>query len=177
MAGFGFNMNGLLRLQAILGTKSPELMRPCYERWGTRYLGAMHRKYVTNAAGGGDWPRLKTSTVYGRMLKAKRLGYARKRGMTGEMSILIDTKTLLGGLNIGAPGNLFQPHSKGIRVGYGGPAKHPNGNATIADIASFHNSGVPGKLPKRQIIWPPDANVRSYMLRSLQSHIRTLMAG
>jgi hypothetical protein len=175
MAGFRFDISKLRKLQAIIASPSgASQMRPLYERWGIRYLSFARRKFVENSAGGGDWPPLKIRTVYARMLKAKRLHYAKKRGISGRLSILRDTGTLLRGLDVDSAGNLFQPHTFGIKVGYGGSEIHPKSrSASIAEIASFHNTGT-DKLPQRRIIWPPDDNVKSFMFRSLKEHINSI---
>lgn len=55
----------------------------------------------------------------------------------------------------GAPGQFQEDTPYGVRVGFGGPARHPDGTATIADIASFHQQGEP-KLPQRRIVVEPD---------------------
>ena len=55
----------------------------------------------------------------------------------------------------GAPGQIQEDIPMGIRVGFGGPARYPDGTATIADIASFHQDGGP-HLPQRTIVVPPD---------------------
>lgn len=178
MAGFRFDISKLRKLQAIVASPSGAAqMRPLYERWGTRYLSSMKRKFVENSAGGGDWPPSVTALMREarRIRKSgRKIRYKPGKRMSPRISILVDTGTLRRGLDVGVAGNLFQPHIFGIRVGYGGNEMHPKSNtATIGEIASFHNSGT-NRLPQRRIIWPPDDNVKSFMLRSLKSHIQTI---
>ena len=66
--------------------KSPQ-MRPVMNQWRKRYLGYIRRRFVANSRGGGDWPRLKSSTVLSRRHKGKAtkqaLGYrSRLSGMS-----------------------------------------------------------------------------------------------
>lgn len=117
-----------------------------YKKWGARYLAFTRRRFVKFSRGGGNWAPLDEKTV-----KQRRKGRGRGRPAT-----LRDTGTLLNALTVGAPGNMFRRTSRGIRVGFGGPARHPDGKATIADIARFHDAGA-GDLPQRRIIVVPDA--------------------
>lgn len=131
-----------------------------FKQVGARYLGFVRKRYVEYARGGGDWPPLKRK---------------RKHGKKAKASVLIDTGTLLNALTIGAPGNLFRKIRGGIRVGFGGPHKHPEGKATIADIAGFHNTGE-GNLPERRIIVEPDRimhrDIQKYLHRALNAVAR-----
>lgn len=89
-----------------------------------------------------------------------------KRGPK-KYAILIDLGVLKKALTVGAPGNLFRYIRHGIRVGFGGPAKHSGGGkATIRDIAVFHDQGE-GRLPRRQILHKPDRAFKKMMLKTL----------
>ena len=93
-----------------------------------------------------------------------------------KFAILRDTGTLFAALSptfTGKPGALEEGIPFGIRVGYGGPSRHPDGKATIADIASFHQTGN-GKLPVREIIVAPLPNVIEGMARDMQRALRQL---
>jgi hypothetical protein len=86
-------------------------------------------------------------------------------GFTGGYSILRDTGTMFLALTpvfANKPGALQEDIPFGVRVGYGGPGMHPQGKATIADIASFHQAGGRGR-PKREIIVPPDQHTVELM--------------
>ena len=65
------------------------------------------------------------------------------------------------------PGALQEDISFGVRVGYGGPSKHPGGKASIADIAGFHDSGA-GNLPERKIIVVPDTRTLDAMAGDME---------
>ena len=67
-----------------------------------------------------------------------------------------------------APGQLEKPLVGGIRVGFGGPAKHPSGRATIADIASFHHEGT-AILPARRILEDIDGPTQAGMKRDMEA--------
>lgn len=77
---------------------------------------------------------------------------------TAKATILRDTGILFAALQpvfVNAPGQLQERIDHGIRVGFGGPGRHPEGGPTIADIAAFHDAGG-GNLPQREIIVDPD---------------------
>ncbi|GAG69133.1 unnamed protein product [marine sediment metagenome] len=139
----GFDLTKIKRkIRAVGGYRTPA-MRYVYQQWGVRYLAWTKRKFIKNAKGGGDWPALKPATI-----KARRKGKRKLRGRGNvsqatkaylSVKILRDTSTLFKALTPGSPGNLFKPIRRGIRVGFGGKAKHSRGGkATISDIASFH---------------------------------------
>ncbi|HQU42143.1 MAG TPA: hypothetical protein PK867_05000 [Pirellulales bacterium] len=89
------------------------------------------------------------------------------------ISILRDTGLLFNALAqqfVGAPGAIENKIPSGIRVGYGGPGRHPDGTATIADIASFHQEGGP-HLPQRKLIVPPDDRTTKKMVDVMQTAI------
>jgi len=80
-----------------------------------------------------------------------------KTSMSG-ISILRDSGKLMEALSpsmVNAPGRLQNLIPFGIEVGFGGPALHPGGKSSIADIATYHQVGNPN-LPQRQIIVHPD---------------------
>jgi len=129
-----------------------------FKQWGARYLAFARRRFVKMSRGG--WPRLK---------RARR----HRRGRRERAAVLRDTGTLFGALTPGAPGNEFRRIPRAIRVGYGGPHRHPKGRATIADIASFHQTGA-GHLPKREIIVPPDQRTIRGMIRDGKRALRRL---
>jgi len=84
----------------------------------------------------------------------KRLKHARKRGAKSKAAVLRDTGLLLAALSpswTGKPGAKQKNTRDGVIVGFGGPARHGNSRASIADIASFHQVGA-GVLPVREII-------------------------
>ncbi len=133
------------------------------KQWGSRYLAFLRRRFTAFSTGGGDWPDLAPSTKKARRGPQRRKKARRKsgsaktttRGSGQRFAILRDTGTLLAALNVGAPGNKCDRVPNGIEAGFGGPARHPKGKATIADIARFHNEGS-GDLPQRRIIVPPN---------------------
>ena len=193
MAGFRFDISKLIKLKRILGSaEGATVMKPLYERWGIRYLSFARQKFTINSAGGGDWPSLANSTIASRMRKSRRTRRGRRITIAARAfgihnaeridfvrenlrtTILVDTGVLKNGLNVGATGNLFAPHTFGIKVGYSG-GSHPRSRASIAQIAAYHNAGT-GRLPQRQIIYPPDEGVKASMFGSLRSHIASIGA-
>jgi hypothetical protein len=134
-------------------------IRQALKQWAVRYMTFIQRRYRANSRGAGEWPDLAEST------KRRRRGPRRGRGGARKFSILIDTGTLFAATDPifqRKPGQLQDDIPFGVRVGFGGPAGHPGGRATIADIASFHQTGA-GRLPRREILVPPTETVMRQM--------------
>lgn len=128
------------------------------KQWAVRYREFIRERFLLFSRGGGNWKPLKASTV---------------RKKKGSRIILRDTGQLFNALEpvfTGKPGALEQKIPFGVRVGYGGPGiytKKYGGVATIADIASFHQTGA-GYLPKREIIVPPDQRTVNLMRQDIE---------
>ena len=160
-------------------------VRDAVYQWAVRYRAAMQRRFNEFSRGGGDWPPLAESTIIGRRhgkggrFKRGKGALARARATGGgQVSILRDTGTLFGALTpafVGVPGQHQQHIPNGIAVGFGGPAKHPRGVATIAGIAEYHQEGS-GKLPKREILVPPSDQLMLAMTGDMERAIRKLSA-
>lgn len=139
------------------------------KQWAARYRGFSRERFDRFSKGGGTWPPLKPSTKRGR-----RKG---KRGTGGRtFSILRDTGTLFGALDVvftHQPGALEETIPFGIRAGFGGPARHPKGKATIADIAEFHQEGK-GVVPEREIIVDPNQRTIDAMARDMLRAVEQL---
>jgi len=157
------NLKGLTKFYDSLGRNSPAVVKTL-KQWGVRYRGFIQRRFDLFSKGGGNWPPLKPATI------ARR----RKGPGQGEVAILRDTGTLFRALNpiLGPPGSIEQIGVRPFAVvlGFGGDAIHPNGKATIADIASFHNAGA-GHLPKRQIIVMPSRELVRDMAADAQRNL------
>lgn len=111
----------------------------------------------------------------GRTTHAKSTNATRAAGIRSH-AILRDTGTLFSALSptfSNKPGQYEQDIPFGVRVGYGGPAKHPHGRAAIADIASFHQTGA-GPLPARPIVVRPDEVTIARMRDVMQDRINEL---
>jgi hypothetical protein len=98
-----------------------------------------------------------------------------RRGAQGprRVSLLRDTGLLFNALDpqfSPGKGAIQQDVPFGLTVGFGGPAKHPQGRATIADVAGFHQTGTP-KMPKRQILVEPDTRTTQLMGQDMQRGI------
>lgn len=140
-----------------------------FKQWGARYLAEQRRRYNKNSRGGGDWPPLAESTK--RRRKKARRGYGRR---PRQHSILRDTGTLFRALTIGAAGNLFKRIRSGVRVGFGGPKRHPNGDVTIADLAEIHDRGK-GRVPQRYLLYPPSQRLQAAMRRDTKRALRKIL--
>ncbi len=133
-------------IQADLRRNANGPIRDALTQWAARFRGAMQERYSKFSRSG--WKRLAESTK-------KRRRKAR-RGAKGARSfaVLRDTGTLFNALNptwSRKPGAIQEKIQFGVRVGYGGPHKHPGSKASVADIAHFHQTGA-GRLPVREII-------------------------
>lgn len=161
MATVRLNLEPLKRfaaaIRADLRLRKNNAIRRGMVQWAGRYRSFAQTRFIKFSKGGGDWAPLAASTKAGRR-KARK---GRKKGAARSFSILRDTGLMFKALNpvwSRKPGALQEDIPFGVRVGYGGPAKHPGGKATIADIAGFHDTGA-GNLPKRQIIVKPDTKL------------------
>ncbi len=140
-------LKGLVK--AWRGSRLPQ---PLPRLWAKRYSGFVRRRFANQ--GDGTWKALKSSTLAGR----------RKEGRGAR--ILRDTGILYQALEVGAPGNLLKDIPHGIRFGFGGVARHPDGKATIADIGRFHDAG--DGVPQRKIIVKPNRSTVRGMLADVK---------
>ena len=140
-------------------------IRRAMRQWAGRYRSFAQLRFDSYSKGGGDWAPLAEST--------KRRRRKARKGHTGARSFSLlrsDANLLFNALNpewTSKPGALQKDISFGVRAGYGGPAKHPGGKASIADIAMFHDTGA-GNLPKRQIIVNPDTKTVAAMAGDME---------
>jgi len=161
-----------------------------YKQWAFRYRTEMQERF-DRFSKGGRWAPLKESTKRARRAgrqdsesgkaAAKVRGARVKAGLrtastlkmgaagaaVGTFTILRDTGILYAALHptfTHAGGQLQEHVNYGIRVGFGGPVRHPGGQATIADIALFHQAGCAARnLPARPIIVEPSAATQEKM--------------
>jgi len=143
------NLSGFERIGRDLNSNGSARSR-ILTKWAFRYRVFAERRFIKFSQGGGNWKPLKRK---------------RARGAKARAAVLRDTGILLAALSPRvkiAPGGLYQPQGFGVIVGFGGPAKHKSGKATIAAIASFHQLGS-GHLPVRRVIEQPDKSVLTAM--------------
>ena len=165
------DFRGLERFSAEIkrGLASPAKGNPirnALDQWGVRYLAFTKRRFVKFSRGSGDWPALKEATVKRRKRPKGKTARSKTRRTGGRVAILWNTKTLLGGLDIGNAGNLFKHLLHAVRVGFSGTKRHPGGRASVADIAAFHNLGE-GDVPQRAILVKPDQPTINGMQRDM----------
>jgi hypothetical protein len=182
---FRLNLRPLKKLVREF-TQGP-LPDPLGQLWAKRYSAFVRRRYKKE--GNGTWQELKPATK-----AARRKGKGKGKG---KIKILRDTGTLLAALQIGNDANLLKDVPHGIRFGFGGRKQHPGPKkkrkkgkgkgkgkqsepepgasagkrATIADIASYHDEGIPGRLPKREILVRPDRKTVRGMLLDLRKTV------
>ncbi len=172
------NLKGIEHIRKrIADTSGP--VDKMFKAWGEKYLGFVDQRFDKFSKGGGDWPKLKDSTVRRRRKGGKKRGgvsraVSRLTG-GGKVAMLADTGVLKGGLTVGRSGNLFRRTSGGIRVGFGGLASHPGSKLTIRQLAIIHDQGVPEKnIPQRQILVKPDRRLRRRMNADLKKMLKQI---
>jgi hypothetical protein len=161
-------LSAILNRFAAGATMANANMRGGVERGGEQYLAAMSRRF--GEMEGGGWRPLARKTVQQRV----------RQGFPGPAPILRRTGELRRGLIRGAPGNAFETHGAGVRVGYGGGAAHSpypgqkRGRASIADIAAFHQSGT-SRLPARTILVLPDPSTQKAIADAVAVAVRAIL--
>ena len=161
-------------------------IRDAFTQWQARYVAFLRERFVKNSRSNWPWPPLAQSTIHrrrhgkgGRFKRGKRAYEKALASGGGQVAILRDTGTLLAALDVrwdGAPGKLNEIIPYGVRVGFGGPARHPEGDATIADIARFHQEGR-GRLPQREIIVDPPGDLLRQMADDIHRAIERIING
>lgn len=156
------NLDSLRKLNRSIDdqvlNKSSGLVTNAFKRWTIRYRSFVQQRFDRASKGDGTWVPLAPSTI-----RARR---------KGSSSILRDTNTLFAALAPmweAPPGSINQLITGGVSVGFGGPAGHPSGLVTIAEIASFHNAG--DGVPKREIIVEPSQEVLNGCANDLQEEL------
>ena len=138
-------------------------VRKALQHWGLRFRQFIQERFDKFSRGGGGWPDLKPSTK-----RARRQGNG-----GGSFTILRDTNTLFSALDPAfsrKPGQLQEDIPFGVKVGYGGSARHPKAGMTIVRLAQIHNDGL-GTVPARPIIVPPDARTVKLMVQDMAKAI------
>jgi hypothetical protein len=178
------NIAPLLKFQraafdALKAGRFTGAMRRAFTVCGVIFRSWAKERFTEYSRGGGDWAPLAESTKRGRRKGTGRKIEVTKGGTTSTKTIggetyatLIDTGTLIGGLDpVLNPqrGAMEDEIPGGIRVGFGGAARHPKGeSASIADIAHFHQAGAPPSLPARKIIDEPPATVQQQFADAIE---------
>lgn len=163
------NLRPFLKLKDMMTLRSPVRVT-IFKQWAFIYRVFARRRFNVFSKGGGDWPPLARSTI------AQRRVGKRTKKVGRRTSILRDTGTLYAALEprmSRPPGALEKIFREGVEVGFGGPARHPKGRATIADIARFHDAGE-GNLPEREIIADPNRKTMRKMADVVIMHARRI---
>lgn len=182
-----------LRRQS-LGGEGP--VRDTFRQWAGRWRSFTRQRFDRlSKFGGGEWDALEESTKEARARKKQaRGGKKHKKGTKVNIagrrfSILRDNNLLFGAISQtfarasktwNKPGGLQEDIKEGIRAGYGGPSLHKDSAgktsvATIADIASFHQTGA-GHLPERKIVVSPDDATIRRMNGDLERGVKKLIS-
>ena len=158
------DFRALIRWQKVVEARSGAV-KFGLRQWGIIYRSAMQERFAKFSTGGGNWRKLKPSTIRRRRQAVRNTKFGR------TASILRDTGTLLAALNpVLSPGSLEKLTEFGILVGFGGASRHPGGGRTIKEIAEIHQSGL-GRVPKREIIVKPDKTTVSVMAAVMEKAV------
>jgi hypothetical protein len=150
-------------------------LRDVYIQWAGRYQSFVRLRFAKESRGGGSWPNLAESTKKARARRRKR-ARGRQQSSPRRFAILRDTDTLYNALDPGMhyPGSLRRLLRDGVRVGYGGGARHPSSTRlTIARLAEIHHLGL-GRVPKRKIIVKPDRKTYLGMIADLNRGLKRM---
>lgn len=154
------DLSGLRRFSASVDQASGPFVK-CVKQWAARYRGFIQERYNRFSRGGGNWPPLKRK---------------RKRGALARASILRDTNTMFAAVSpqfAALPGQLEERIPFGVRVGYGGPSRHPKAGMSVADLANIHQLGL-GVVPAREIIVDPSPALVTAMAGDADRAVRQL---
>lgn len=148
------------------------------------------RRFDKNSRGGGDWKPLAASTIAGRRppnprnrsrdsaLSVGRTRSGKLKPTNRRVAILVDTRQMRKGLELGFPGNVRAKFAASGRFGvrYGIQGGNHKGGMTIGRLASIHHNGN-ARLPARKIVVRPDAATVSRMTNDLRNAIRKIRGG
>jgi hypothetical protein len=134
------------------------------------YLGDMHRQFVSNGQGGGDWAPLHPFT----RAQRNRQGFPPAIPILKRYGLLENVL-----LDPSAPGRLHQVTNNSLIDGFGGPDVHPKypdgsgGDVTIAQVAGFHQFGRGSMY--RPILREPTADLLTRMTDPIVVGIRAMI--
>lgn len=122
-----------------------------------------YRKFIVDrfdrfSRGGGNWKKLKPSTV-------KRKGHNR---------ILVDTKFLR--LHLLESIRVLKRIGKKLIVGFESTVVHPNSKLTIEELENIHDQGL-GSSPKRKILIKPDDETKRTQAQKIRQVITDFLNG
>ena len=149
------DLSGFTQLKDKAQPRSPEMIR-YKKRSAQKYRSFLYHRFDRFSRGGGNWKKLSPRTLAARPRRRRKF-------------ILRVTHTLFKALSPrfrGLPGQFEDLRGNSIIVGYGGGAKHPNSNKTVAQIAAYHQLGGVN-LPQRKVIVRPDAKLREELRNDL----------
>lgn len=122
------------------------------------------KKPKKKTSSGSDDKKPKKKKKPSKSKKLKKLKKERKIAILRDLGMLF---MVLAPNFTSQPGSVEVHKPFGVTVGYGGPHKHGDGSITIADIASFHQSGG-DRLPQRKIIVQPASSVTAAMTEDMK---------
>lgn len=133
--------------------------RKVYKQWAMRVRSFLQLRFAKFSRGGGDWPPLKKRTIARRRVgrRAKKIGR--------KTALLRNTDTMYNALDVrftSKPGAIEKMVRDGIKIGFGGSARHPKASMTVVKLAVIHQEGK-GNMPQRKIIVKPDRRTKQGM--------------
>jgi hypothetical protein len=130
------------------------------------YLADQRDKFNENSAGGGEWPDLKPSTKRARVYRAGgKLGRGKNKIDVASLPlrILYESGDLYTSLYPNSPSNVFYHTQDAVIVG------------TEDFKAIYHQQGT-RRMPQRQILHPPTAQLLEQMTQPIVAGFRAMIA-
>lgn len=158
MADVIFHLKPWVDVAKLMSLDSPA-RRKVYKQWAFRVRSFLQLRFAKFSRGGGDWPPLKKQTI------ARRRVGRRVKKVGRKTSLLRDTDTMFSALDArftSKAGAIEQMVRDGIKIGFGGSAKHPKSSMTVTKLAVIHQEGK-GHMPQRKIIVGPDRRTKQGM--------------
>ena len=153
-----------------------------------RPLSRLHQDFVSSLMPLDEYKGLRNK-AYKKVVRARANRRAKERTVRGfaahhgegQMAILRDTGTLFAGLTPAfqhLPGQYENRIPYGIEVGYGGEGmERGNSRMTVAQVAKFHQEGIPskrGRIVRKTIVEPSDRALQ-IMVKVAEARLSKLM--
>ncbi len=150
------DLTGLKRFQS--GLRSSPVMNKMTLKWAKQYNQFMVSRFKKFSRGGGNWPKLKQSTIARKIANKSRI-LVELGDLLSTLSATVNLNSQVNNLSVTA----------GIRPGVG----HTRSSMSLQDLVAAHQTGA-GNLPVREVVVFPPATVIKKMVttgnRALAKH-------
>jgi hypothetical protein len=156
------------QIKGIKSSSAKTEFREAMKKWAVEYRRYLQKRFEFNRDNQWGWPRLSEVTKrekknHGFSTRPLWLTQTLWRALTPEYQRL--------------PGQYQRMIKRGISVGIGGRGSHPgvpwkpetSGN-TVKRIVQMHAAGVGPKRVKRQIVFPPNRELKDKLNTILKNH-------